>query len=193
MLGELLDRHRIACHVVTCQFVDGALGVKTNSTRFYFGEVIGRRFWIHQYCDFRALPPGDVTIRAAADVVPGRHALYVGGKEVLPAAGNAHLEERAQQYQIGGLAARPVAAGYQNRKVVNYRAGMFRFAGAAIGWDIGNGHVFSAVERGPRCSRTYESRVGEASRTRSNSVCSTSARRAERMSPLMMPATICAW
>ena len=64
---------------------------------------------------------GDVAVLADADGVPGGQALDVGGEQVLAAHRDAHLEHRAQQGVVGGLAAGAVLGGDDDREVVDDR------------------------------------------------------------------------
>ncbi len=116
---KLIERHRVEDDVLA-QFAqlqrlvveDGSAGVEGE-------DVLAGGLGIHRDQEVDLLLPGNVAVLVGPDRVPGRQAGDVGGEQVLAGDGDPHLEDGAQQDEIGGLAAGPVDGGDLDTEVVD--------------------------------------------------------------------------
>jgi hypothetical protein len=116
---KLFYRHRIGCNVGACDRLLDVVRIEESAAGQHRSEVAGKRSGIDRNDDLLLIAPRQVAILAHSDGVPGGQALDIGGEEVLPGNGNAHLEQSAQDGGVGGLAARAINGTNGYRKIVN--------------------------------------------------------------------------
>jgi len=121
ILKQILDRHRIVDQIIAAKLNAPVVRVEHHPARHHPGDILGHGSHIHGDQDCRALLPAEIAILAHPDPVPGGQPLDVGGKQVLAADRNAHLEQGAQQHAVGCLAAGTVDCRSHDGEIVDDR------------------------------------------------------------------------
>ena len=104
------------------------------------------RFRVHRHEEVDFLLAADVALGARADGVPGGQARDVRREHVLARHRHAHLEDRAQQHHVGGLAARSVDGGDLDGEIVDDALGA-RFGRGFLFGDVGHWHFSTLLRR----------------------------------------------
>ena len=132
---DLVERDRIEVDVAAQRVQLQRLVVDDDGAGLERQHVFFRGLGIHRDEEVDFLLARDVAVLVRPDGVPGRQARDVRGKQVLAGDRHAHLEDGAEQHQVGRLTARSVDGGDLNREVVD--DGRPRLRGAArIGYDV---------------------------------------------------------
>ena len=134
---QLVKRHRIERHVGPQRFQVQRLVVDHAGAGLERQHVLARRLGVHRHEEINFLLPGDVPVLVGADRVPGRQAGDVGRKQVLAGHRDPHLEQRPDEDQVGGLAARAVDGGDLDAELVDRAAGR---RGSGLKRRVGRGH-----------------------------------------------------
>ena len=113
------------------------LVVDDRAARLERQHVLVRGLRVHRDEEVDLLLARDVAVPVGADGVPGRQPGDVGREEVLAGDRHAHLEDRPQQDEVGGLAARAVDRRHLDAEIVD--AGVRR-DGCRRGQQVGGSH-----------------------------------------------------
>src|SRR5262249_34267450 len=105
---ELVERNRIE-HEVVAQLVElERFVVDDRCPRLEPQDVLARRLGVHGDEKINFFLATDVPVLVRAYRVPGGQAGDVRREEIFAGYGYAHLKDRSNQDQVGGLTARPV-------------------------------------------------------------------------------------
>src|SRR5690554_2258029 len=107
---QLLDGHRVVGEVGAVR-AEAQVGVVDAEAALRQAGHVGQHGLAVEGHHDLGRPARHVALATDTDVVPGRLALDVRREDVLAVDGDAHLEEGAQQGEVGGLAAGPVGRG----------------------------------------------------------------------------------
>ena len=118
-LDELVERHRVE-HQVRAHLVElERLVVHDRRARIERQGVFAGRLGVHRHEQVDFLLAADVAVPVRPDGVPGGQAGDVRREEVLPRHRDAHLEQRANEHEVGRLAPRAVDGGHLDAEVVD--------------------------------------------------------------------------
>src|SRR6185437_14150974 len=117
--SDLVERHRIADHVVAILLEVQVFFVNGHATRGQRQNVFLGSLRVERDQYFGVALPGDVTVLAGADGVPGRQAGDVGREEVFAADRHTHAEDALQQDAVCRLRTGTVDSGYIDAEVVH--------------------------------------------------------------------------
>ena len=121
---QLVERNRIKRQVLAQSIQLQRLVVNHAGVRSQTHHIFARRFRIHRHQKVDLLLPRDVAVVVGADGEPRGQPGDVGREKVLAGNRNAHLENRAHQDGIGGLAAGTVDRRHLNAHVVENSLGL---------------------------------------------------------------------
>ena len=116
---DLVERHRIADHVVAILLQVQVLFVNRRPSGLHLHHVVARRLRIQRHQHVRLALARHVAVLAGADREPRRQPGNVRWEQVLPAHGNSHSKNALQQHAVRGLRSRSVDRGYDDAEVVD--------------------------------------------------------------------------
>jgi hypothetical protein len=134
---QLVERDRIENEVAAQLVQLQRLVVDHRGARRQRQHILFRRLGVQRDEEVDLLLAGDVALGAGAHRVPRRQARDVRGEHVLAGDGHAHLEDGAQEHEVGGLAPGSVDGGDLNREIVDDALGTGPGAGFLLD---GRGH-----------------------------------------------------
>ena len=117
---NLVERHRIEDEVVAERVELQRLVVHDSGARIERQDVFLCRLRVHRNQEVDFLLACDVSALARPNRVPGRQAGDIRRKHVLARDGDAHEQNRAQQHEVGRLAAGAVDGGHLEAEVVDH-------------------------------------------------------------------------
>ncbi len=82
-------------------------------------DVLDDCHLVERHQNLRRMAAGGVAVLAQPDVIPRRQSLNIRREDIFPVDGDAHLEQRAQDSQVGGLAAGAVGRRHDDRIIVD--------------------------------------------------------------------------
>ena len=116
---ELVERDGIEREIRAQRVQLERLVVDDRGARVERHRVLFGRFRVHGHEEVDFLFPPDVAALARADGVPRGQPRDVRREHVLARNRYAHQQDRAQEHEVGGLAARPVDGGHLNAEIVD--------------------------------------------------------------------------